>query len=347
VLSSGFSSEDEPLIQNELCENSVKPGKSFSRKDGSQFVFKGEILLDHWTTSIGTKVYFTGYSEQILGRKFEYIGINKQQQSNSWLYKPLPMSLVRYERGRGRTAHPQCTYLGVSHVYGHIRATEYHSTALESACVHSIISLYHQIDSCDSQIKNSSSPLMSGGDQQTAEHTILDLKQDCETTQQLNETETKAKAKEINFLPYLIKVFVNISSSTSSSLVSGGQVERCLTVNETNLHLSLEPCVRSNPTAPEDIHLSLTPPPALRCAGRLHLVKQNQRQIYSPHQLFALQPTLYGPQVSFFSLSSPHHFLPPLLSPLSFREFNIILHSEDKTSVSLSFPKPTNPFLSS
>jgi hypothetical protein len=214
------------LILNELCENSVKAGKSIARKDGSRHVFKGEILLDHWQTSIGTKVYFTGYSEQILGRKFEYMGINKQH--NTWLYKPLPMSLVRYERGRGRTAHPQCSYLGLNHVYGHIRTTEYHSAALETACVHSIVSLYHRADSCESKMKNSSA--LQGSDPEY----VLDLKQDCETAL-FNET----NANEISFLPHLIKAFVNLSSS-----VSGVRVERCLTVNEASLNISLDPCVR-------------------------------------------------------------------------------------------------------
>ena len=219
----GFSADEEPLILNELCENSVKAGKAISRKDGSQFVFQGQILLDHWQTSIGTKVYFSGYSEQILGRKFEYMGINKQ--NNTWIYKPLPMSLVRYERGRGRTAHPQCSYLGANHIYGHIRTTEYRSAALEIACVYSILSLYHRADSCESNI---SSVLLA-----SKPEILLDVKQDCENTF-FNET----NRDEINFLPYLIKVFLNHSTGLEP------HQERCLTIHEPSLNLSLEPCIR-------------------------------------------------------------------------------------------------------
>lgn len=211
---------------NELCENSVKEGKSITKRDGSKHIFRGAILTDHWETSIGTKVYFTGYSEQILERKFIYMGIDKQH--NSWIYRPLPMSIVRYERNRGRSAFPQCTYLGTRHIYGHIRTTHYHSTALDVGCVHSILSLHEKSDICESRIKK----LVPSYREifENPQPALIDLKVDCDTTRS-----NQSVITEINFMPFLIKT-VNISQTNT--------LELCLTVNDTTLALSFSPCVR-------------------------------------------------------------------------------------------------------
>lgn len=156
------------------------------------------------------------------------MGIDKQH--HTWIYRPLPMSIVRYERNRGRTAHPQCTYLGLRHIYGHIRHSQYHSSALEIGCTHSILSVYEKSDLCETKIREKKA-LLDRKNLPYSDSTMIDLKIDCETFR------SKQPVSEINFFPYLLKVFVNTSQTS--------HLELCLTVNDTTLNLSLEPCIRS------------------------------------------------------------------------------------------------------
>lgn len=217
----GFPEEEHELVRNELCERSIIPKKSIVRKDGSVYLFKGQILFDHWVTQAKTSVYFTGYSEQILGRRLEYMGISVQ--NNSFLYKPLPMAIVRYQKDRGRSARPQCEYLGLAHVFGHIKSTISHSSALEVGCISLILSMFKHSDDCEIKTKEMTETYLKIlSDPKDA---LLDYKHDCEVNQR-----AEPDSQNLNFLPFYIRPQTDPN--------------KCLTVNETDQSISLETCVR-------------------------------------------------------------------------------------------------------
>jgi hypothetical protein len=148
------------------------------------------------------------------------------------------MAIVRYERGSGRSIQPQCIYLSLRHTYGHLWTRQYHSTALEVGCVNLILSSYERSDQCE-RVSREAYPPGSGNEQ-----SFLDTKQDCEATVTVTVSNHSSPSTAVspspvefeNLMPYLVKVAV-VSLGTS-------EVERCLTVHEPTLNVSLEPCAR-------------------------------------------------------------------------------------------------------
>lgn len=156
-------------------------------------------------------------------------------KNDSFLYKPLPMSIVRYQKVRSRSVQPQCTYLELQHIYGHTRTTLYHSSALDIGCINMLISTYEYSDECELKTQSmleSYQKILSNPNK-----ALLDQKHECEVMKPEEKSYKQLSYK--NYLPFLLKIKVKIEKQNQIE-----EVERCLTVNETSLEVLLSPCIR-------------------------------------------------------------------------------------------------------